>query len=147
MILRRRQFISRALASAAAVSLPEFAFSQATPFKLNYAPHAGLFENSAGPSIVDQIDFAADAGFTAWEDNDMRGRSVSGQESIAEALRRRSMQMGVFVGADVSCEELRSSLSAHRGNVAAVGRQFGKERMQVHRWMKRYGINVDEYRE
>jgi len=32
------------------------------------------------------------------------------------------------------------------GNVAAVGREFGKERMQIHRWMKRYGINVDEYR-
>jgi len=42
--------------------------------------------------------------------------------------------------------ELRVALSQHRGNVAAVGRQFGKERMQVHRWMKRYGINIDEYR-
>ena len=43
-------------------------------------------------------------------------------------------------------EELRSLLAHHRGNVAAVGREFGKERMQIHRWMKRYGINVDEYR-
>lgn len=43
-------------------------------------------------------------------------------------------------------QELRALLLQHRGNVAAVGREFGKERMQVHRWMKRYNINVDEYR-
>jgi DNA-binding NtrC family response regulator len=42
--------------------------------------------------------------------------------------------------------ELRATLSQHRGNLAAVGRVFGKERMQVHRWLKRYGIKVDEYR-
>jgi DNA-binding NtrC family response regulator len=42
--------------------------------------------------------------------------------------------------------ELRALLTHHRGNVAAVGREYGKERMQVHRWMKKYGINVDEYR-
>lgn len=42
--------------------------------------------------------------------------------------------------------ELRHLLSHHRGNVAAVGREYGKERMQVHRWMKRYGIDVGDYR-
>jgi transcriptional regulator with GAF, ATPase, and Fis domain len=42
--------------------------------------------------------------------------------------------------------ELRALLAQHKGNVAAVGREFGKERMQVHRWMKRYGIDVGEYR-
>jgi transcriptional regulator with GAF, ATPase, and Fis domain len=43
-------------------------------------------------------------------------------------------------------EELRRVLSATGGNVAAVGRHYGKERMQVHRWMKKYGINPDDYR-
>jgi transcriptional regulator with GAF, ATPase, and Fis domain len=43
--------------------------------------------------------------------------------------------------------ELRELLLRHRGNVAAVGRELGKERMQVHRWMKRYGISVEEYRD
>jgi transcriptional regulator with PAS, ATPase and Fis domain len=42
--------------------------------------------------------------------------------------------------------ELRAMLGAHHGNVAAVGRELGKARMQIHRWMKRYGIEVDEYR-
>jgi transcriptional regulator of acetoin/glycerol metabolism len=41
---------------------------------------------------------------------------------------------------------MRELLAAHRGNVAAVGRELGKERMQIHRWMQRYGIVVDEYR-
>jgi DNA-binding NtrC family response regulator len=43
-------------------------------------------------------------------------------------------------------EELRALLAEHHGNVAAVGRVFGKERMQVHRWMKRYGIDADDFR-
>ncbi|NUP10314.1 MAG: sigma 54-interacting transcriptional regulator [Polyangiaceae bacterium] len=43
-------------------------------------------------------------------------------------------------------QELRALLAHHRGNVAAVGREFGKERMQVHRWLKRYGIDVEQYR-
>ena len=42
--------------------------------------------------------------------------------------------------------ELRALLVEHQGNVAAVGRELGKARMQVHRWMKRYGIAVDEFR-
>lgn len=41
---------------------------------------------------------------------------------------------------------LRDLLTTHSGNVAAVGRSLGKERMQIHRWMKRYGIDVNEYR-
>ncbi len=41
---------------------------------------------------------------------------------------------------------LRELLSRHRGNIAAVGRELGKERMQIHRWLKRYNIDVEEYR-
>jgi transcriptional regulator with GAF, ATPase, and Fis domain len=43
-------------------------------------------------------------------------------------------------------EELRALLQRHRGNVAAVGRELGKERMQVHRWLKRYKIDLSQYR-
>jgi DNA-binding NtrC family response regulator len=42
--------------------------------------------------------------------------------------------------------ELRLLLDRHHGNVAAAGRELGKARMQIHRWMKRYGIEVDDYR-
>jgi transcriptional regulator with PAS, ATPase and Fis domain len=41
---------------------------------------------------------------------------------------------------------LRDLLARHRGNIAAVGRELGKERMQIHRWLKRYHIDIGEYR-
>jgi transcriptional regulator with GAF, ATPase, and Fis domain len=43
-------------------------------------------------------------------------------------------------------EELRALLERHAGNVAAVGRELGKERMQIHRWLKRFGIDLEKYR-
>jgi transcriptional regulator with GAF, ATPase, and Fis domain len=50
-------------------------------------------------------------------------------------------------GADAPAEaELRALLAQHGGNVAAVGRELGKARMQIHRWMKRYAIEVEDYR-
>ena len=43
-------------------------------------------------------------------------------------------------------DELRGMLERHKGNIAAVGRELGKERMQVHRWLKRYNIDLAQYR-
>jgi transcriptional regulator with GAF, ATPase, and Fis domain len=43
-------------------------------------------------------------------------------------------------------DELRALLERHRGNVAAVGRELGKERMQIHRWLKKYNIDLGQYR-
>jgi transcriptional regulator of acetoin/glycerol metabolism len=37
--------------------------------------------------------------------------------------------------------ELVLLLRAHGGNVTAVARAMGKERMQIQRWIKRYGID------
>jgi transcriptional regulator with GAF, ATPase, and Fis domain len=45
-----------------------------------------------------------------------------------------------------SREDLILLLERHQGNVAAVGRDLGKARMQIHRWLKRYAIDIDEYR-
>ncbi len=66
-------------------------------FKMKFAPHDGMFRHSAGESIVDQIHFAADQGFTAWEDNGLAGRSITEQDLIGEALAARDMDMGVYV--------------------------------------------------
>jgi DNA-binding NtrC family response regulator len=43
-------------------------------------------------------------------------------------------------------DDLRELLARHQGNLAAVARELGKERMQIHRWLRRYGIDVSEYR-
>jgi hydroxypyruvate isomerase len=56
-----------------------------------------MFKASAGDNVLDQIKFAADNGFTAWEDNGMRGRSAAEQEEVGKTLRDRGMKMGVFV--------------------------------------------------
>ena len=42
--------------------------------------------------------------------------------------------------------ELRALLREHAGNIAAVGRALGKERMQVHRWLKHHDIDPEPYR-
>jgi DNA-binding NtrC family response regulator len=38
-------------------------------------------------------------------------------------------------------------LAKHRGNVSAVARDMGKARMQIQRWLKRFRIDAEAYRE
>lgn len=66
-------------------------------FKMKYAPHFGMFKNSAGGDLVDQLKFMADNGFMALEDNGMLGRPVEEQNKIGNTLAKLSMTMGVFV--------------------------------------------------
>ena len=66
-------------------------------FKLKYAPHFGMFRNSAGEDLLDQLQFMADAGFTAFEDNGMKDRAIGMQEKIASKMANLGMEMGVFV--------------------------------------------------
>jgi hydroxypyruvate isomerase len=66
-------------------------------FKLKYAPHFGMFENSAGKDLIDQLKYMADLGFTALEDNGMMGRDPATQEKIGKEMQRLGMAMGVFV--------------------------------------------------
>lgn len=71
--------------------------SNAAKFKMKYAPHFGMFKNSAGEDLIDQIKFIADQGFTAFEDNGMMGRTPEMQTKIGETLAKLDMTMGVFV--------------------------------------------------
>jgi transcriptional regulator with GAF, ATPase, and Fis domain len=43
-------------------------------------------------------------------------------------------------------ERLAAKLVEHRGNVSAVARDFGKQREQIHRWMKRFGFDPEAFR-
>jgi len=101
--MNRRNFISKSFVAASAA----LAFSNASahespsvagqPFKLNYAPHDGMFKNSGGSDFVDQIKFMAEQGFRSVEDNGMLERSVAEQERIGKTLSQLGMTMGVFV--------------------------------------------------
>ena len=66
-------------------------------FKLNYAPHFNMFKNTAGTDLIDQLKFASDQGFTAWEDNGMKQRPGELQEKIGRTMEQLGMQMGVFI--------------------------------------------------
>ena len=66
-------------------------------FKLDYAPHIGMFQNSAGKDPIDQLKFMADQGFTAIEDNGMMDRDPALQEKMGAEMVRLGLKMGVFV--------------------------------------------------
>lgn len=96
----RRAFIASAAAGMAAATRGVAQgrdSSQSAPFKLKYAPHFGMFKNSAGNDPIDQLKFAADQGFRAWEDNGMMGKPVDLQQKIAKTMTKLTMEMGVFV--------------------------------------------------
>jgi hydroxypyruvate isomerase len=99
----RRNFVKSTLGIAgAAIAAGETFASSAAPtaknqFKLKYASHFGMFQNSAGKDVIDQLKFMADQGFMALEDNGMMSRSVEEQEKIAKEMVRLKMEMGVFV--------------------------------------------------
>ena len=85
-----------AVAAAAATTVVYGATPQnAARFSLGYAPHEGSFQSRG--NRIEQIAFAADQGFTAWEDNEAATRSVADQTAMARALQQRGMTMGVFV--------------------------------------------------
>jgi hydroxypyruvate isomerase len=103
----RRTFLATGLTAGAAAAL-EFASpaagQQAAPqgepgrhaFKLKYAPHFGQFKQHAGEDVVDQLQFVADQGFRALEDNGMMGRPVEEQEKIGREMARLGLTMGAF---------------------------------------------------
>lgn len=70
-------------------------------FNLKYAPHLGMFKESAGDDPIDQLNFMADMGFTAFEDNGMKERSIDLQEKIASTMANRGLTMGVFVAHEI----------------------------------------------
>ena len=74
-------------------------------FKLNYAPHLGMFKNSVGDDPIDQINYMADLGFKAFEDNGMSSRSIALQNKISKTLVNRGMKMGVFVAHKIYWEK------------------------------------------
>ena len=102
--MKRRNFIHARLTAAASTftlssaRAGEFTTTLAAkPFKLNYAPHDGMFKNHGGSDFVDQIKFMADQGFRGIEDNGLLARPAVEQDRIGKTLSILGMTMGVFV--------------------------------------------------
>lgn len=106
--MKRSEFIRNSLLTAGAITTgagitntfaaekPSTALGDKT-FNLDYAPHQGMFENHAGKSFLDQIQFMYDKGFRSIEDNGYLNRPVEEQEKIGKLLSKLGMRMGVFV--------------------------------------------------
>ena len=108
--MRRRDFITAGLASAAALAAPRLAGTvwagtqpqaPAPPsgrrFRLNYAPSVGQFKAHAGADLASHVAFAADEGFTAMFDNGLMNRPAADQEIIVREIQKRNMKLGPFV--------------------------------------------------
>jgi hydroxypyruvate isomerase len=120
----RRTFLRHAVAAGAAAAAWPWLDAravgrQAAParrFKLAYAPHFNMFREHAGPDLVAQLEFMAAEGFTALEDNGMRGRTVEVQERIGQTLAKLNMRMGVFVAHEINWNQptLTTGTAEHR---------------------------------
>ena len=99
--MERRDFLTQSSALGAGLLAVGAAQAQEASvkrdFQLKYAPHFGMFKQSAGEDLIAQLNYAADQGFTAWEDNGMKNRPVEQQKELAATMEKRGITMGVFV--------------------------------------------------
>ena len=119
--MKRRNFIKNSTLAAGAIPFAtnsNINMENSTTFKLKYAPHLGMFENLAGKDPIDQLNFMADEGFTAFEDNEMKGRAIALQTKMAKTMEKRGIEMGVFVAHKIYWKE---------GNLASGDAEKRKE--------------------
>src|SRR5262249_30221202 len=105
------------------------------------APEAGRALLAYGwPRNVRELDQALGAALALASDG------VIELEHLPAAVRTAEADVSLEAAPDDRRNALRAALAKHGGNIAAVGRELGVARMQVHRWIARYGIDLDSYR-
>jgi hydroxypyruvate isomerase len=109
-------------------------------FQLKYAPHIGMFKESAGEDPLAQLHFMADQGFTAFEDNGMMDRPVEMQMAMAKVMEERGIEMGVFVAHKIywdspnlasGDEEKRAEFLEYIRKAVEVAKRIGAKWMTV----------------
>ena len=108
-MLRRRflhtsSLLTSGLMSTFNIDLPNI-FRNSNKFNLKYAPHFGMFKNLAGDNLIDQLNYIADQGFTAFEDNNLKKRTVDFQDKMSKTMQKRGLEMGVFVAHTIHWKE------------------------------------------
>ena len=107
----RRSFLNNISLGASGLLIPhlDYSFSNysnsSNSFNLKYAPHFGMFKNTAGDNLIDQLNYIADQGFTAFEDNNLKKRSIKIQNEISKTMNKRGLEMGVFVAHTIHWKE------------------------------------------
>ena len=136
--MKRREFLATGAAAAAAMTSATAAMADnhakkedhGGKFKLKYAPSPGQFKAHAGNDILDQIQFAADQGFTGWEDNGLPRRDAKLQEAVGKKLADNGMTMGVFVSVSADMapkadKETRDNLCKRMTQMLDVAKRCG----------------------
>lgn len=105
--MKRSEFIKKGAAALAGAGIASSGYAKSfdksrvadngNAFKMDFAPHQGMFSASAGKNVLDEIRYMHELGFRSIEDNGMPGRSPKEQEQIGNLLEELGMRMGVFV--------------------------------------------------
>lgn len=96
--MNRRHF-SKLLMTGAAASFAPSAFGKemdTSPFKSLFAPHPNLLP-TAPKDYLEQLQFAYDLGFRAWEDNRLNTQKPELQEKVGAFIKEKEMTIGVSV--------------------------------------------------
>lgn len=101
----RREFLKTGVAGSAAMTAGMLAPAAvagarqqgAGRFRLNYAPHVGMFRHLAGDDPADQIRFMADEGFRTLEDVGLKHRSTARQRRMRRVMDECGISMGQFI--------------------------------------------------
>ena len=107
----RRHFLNNFSLGTSSLMIPNLAKEFISPnkssykFNLKYAPHFGMFKNLAGDNLIDQLNYIADQGFTAFEDNNLKKRTIDTQNKMSETMQKRDIEMGVFVAHTIHWKE------------------------------------------
>ena len=107
----RRHFLNNFSLGTSSLMIPNLAKEFISPnqssykFNLKYAPHFGMFKSSAGDNLIDQLNYIADQGFTAFEDNNLKKRTIETQNKMSKTMQKRSIEMGVFVAHTIHWKE------------------------------------------
>ncbi len=98
--LDRRGFLSigaaatAGLIAAAAARAPALAATAGKKFKLKYAPTFGAFEAHAGKDPVAQLNFMAEAGFSALLDGEFLNKPQDLQDKLAKEMEKLGITLG-----------------------------------------------------
>lgn len=98
--MNRRHFTQLSLATLGSTAVfADHHGDVGKPFKAKFAPHPGLLPTGPGrqDDYIDQLKFAYDLGFRAWEDNGFFGKAPAVQEKAAAFMKEKGMEFGVAV--------------------------------------------------
>lgn len=117
--------------------------------RCRFSPQAGLaLVTNPWPRNIRQLVQSIERGLVL-SAGDVITRESLGLEpnGVTQAAELRTESEVVESSVDLALKrELLRALREHRGNVARVAAAMGKKRMQIHRWMKRFGVEPSAFR-